>query len=316
MKKRLAHTWTFIKELYAEWQADDCFQRAAALSYYTVFSIAPMFAVIITVASYFLGRDAVTGELYAQIKGFVGTEAAASIQTMVETINQDSNSLLATVVGGAMLLFSASAAFAALQTALNKIYKVKADVETNAWVVVMNRLLSFVMVLVIGFLLVLSLILDVVLNVLAGYMQRISVDYSASMLEVLHTCLSFAIVTVLFALIFKFLPDVKIRWRHVWKGAMLTAALFTLGKSLIGFYLAQSKVTSTYGAAASIILVMLWVNYSACILFIGAEFIDVSLKLNGEEIKAAHFASKIRFLRRTGNRKLASEQSDEPSPPE
>jgi membrane protein len=173
MKKRLTHTWRFLKELHAEWQADGCFQLAAALSYYTVFSIAPMFAVIITVAGYFLGTEAVTGELYAQIQGYIGPQSAIAIQSMVESINQESNSLLATVVGGAMLLFSASAAFAALQNALNKIYKVKVEVETNAWAVVLNRLLSFVMVLVIGFLLVLSLMLDIVLNVLADYAQRI-----------------------------------------------------------------------------------------------------------------------------------------------
>ncbi|MES2733657.1 MAG: YihY/virulence factor BrkB family protein [Bacteroidota bacterium] len=314
MKKRLTHIGIFLKELYAEWVADSCFQLAASLSYYTVFSMAPMFAVVITVASYFLGREAVTGELYMQVEGFIGPQAAASIQTMVESINQEKSSWVAKVAGGAMVLFSATAAFAALQNALNKIYKVKVDVETNAWALVLNRIFSFIMVLVIGCLLVVSLLLDVILNVLAGYLQRIFLHYSVYMLKVMHMSLSFALITLLFALIFKFLPDVKIRWRHIWKGAMLTAALFTLGKTLIGFYLAQSQVTTTYGAAASIILVMLWVNYSACILFIGAQFIDVSLKMRGEEIKASHFASKISFLRRANNRKVVNEPTDLSSP--
>ncbi len=307
MKKRLTYIWTFLRELYEEWQADGCFQLAAALSYYTVFSIAPMCVVVIAVASSFLERKAVTGELYTQMQALIGPDAAASIQALVANVQQEDQGLLATVIGSGMLLFSATAAFTALQQALNKIYKVKADVKTDIGTVIIHRLFSFVMVLVMGGLVVVSLLLDVMLRVLDEYVQQLLTDYAVYLLRVLHTGLSFGIITVLFALLFKFLPDVSIRWRYIWQGALLTAVLFILGKSLIGFYLAHSNVTSTFGAAASIILVMLWVNYSACILFIGAQYIDVCLKLKGEEIEPAHFARKIRLPRRA-NLRVKSDQ--------
>jgi membrane protein len=298
MKQQLLKTWTFIKDMYAEWQADACFQLAAALSYYSVFSLAPIIVVAISVAGYFFGRDAVTGEMYEQIRGLIGADGAAAIQGMVESAYLQERGLFPTVIGLLTLLFSATVAFTALQDALNKIYKVQADPQSGIVSMIINRLLSFALVLAIGFLLMVSLTVDIIINVLDDYIQRILVDYSIYFIRAIQIGISFSIITLLFAMIFKFLPDVKIRWRNVWRGAILTAGLFTLGKSLIGLYLGESNLTSTYGAAASIVIILLWVNYSSWILFVGAEYIYVYVKRRGEEIEPSHYAKKIRYGRR------------------
>jgi membrane protein len=295
MQKGFGRIWSFVKELYAEWQADGCFQLAAALSYYTVFSIAPMVTIMINVTSYFLGEEAVTGELYDQLSGLLGPEGAESIQTMVQNSHRQQKGLLATVIGTATLLVSATGAFAALQDALNKIYQVKVDPTGGVWVVVFNRLLAFGMLLCIGLLLASSLLLEVAFSALRDFLHVLLADYAVYLLAVLQRLVSFGISTLLFALLFKFLPDVSIPWRRVWPGALLTAALFTVGRTLLGYYLGQSNLASTYGAAASVVLIMLWVNYSAWILFIGAEYIDVYVKRRGEVIEPAYYAKKFRY---------------------
>ncbi len=308
MKKFFLNIWSFMKDMYAEWQADNCFQLAAALSYYSVFSLAPIIVVAISVAGYFFGREAVSGEMYEQIRDLIGSEGAAAIQTMVESAYLQERGLFPTVIGLLTLLFSATIAFTALQDALNKIYKVQADPQSGIMAMVINRLLSFALVLAIGFLLMVSLAVDIIINVLDDYIQRVLVDYSIYLIRAIQIGISFTIITLLFAFIFKFLPDAKIKWRNVWQGAILTAALFTLGKSLIGLYLGQSNLTSTYGAAASIVIILLWVNYSSWILFIGAEYIYVQTKRRGEEIQPSHYARKIRYGRREESIKSANGQ--------
>jgi membrane protein len=295
MRKRVGHIWSFVKELHAEWKADGCFQLAAALSYYTFFSLVPMVTIMVNVTSYFLGEEAVTGELYGQLSGLLGPEGAADIQKMVQNSHRQQQGLLATVIGTATLLLSATGAFAALQDALNKIYQVKIDPTGGVWVVVFNRLLAFGMLLCIGALLASSLLLEVVFSALRDFLHRFLADYAVYLLAVLQRAVSFAISTLLFALLFKFLPDVSIPWRRVWPGALLTAGLFTVGRTLLGYYLGQSNLASTYGAAASVVLIMLWVNYSAWILFIGAEYIDVDVKRRGEIIEPAYYAKKFRY---------------------
>ncbi|CAA9329365.1 MAG: hypothetical protein AVDCRST_MAG56-7319 [uncultured Cytophagales bacterium] len=295
MRKGFGRIWSFVRELYAEWQADGCFQLAAALSYYTVFSIAPMVTIMINVTSYFLGEEAVTGELYGQLSGLLGPEGAESIQTMVKNSHRQQQGLLATVIGTATLLVSATGAFAALQDALNKIYQVKIDEAGGVWVVIFNRLLAFGMLLCIGLLLAASLLLEVVFSALRDFLRELLADYAVYLIAGLQRAVSLGVSTLLFALLFKFLPDVSIPWRRVWPGALLTAVLFTVGRTLLGYYLGQSNLASTYGAAASVVLIMLWVNYSAWILFVGAEYIDVDVKRRGEVIEPAYYARKFRY---------------------
>jgi membrane protein len=308
MKKFFLNIWSFMKDMYAEWQADSCFQLAAALSYYSVFSLAPIIVVVISVAGYFFGREAVSGEMYEQIRQLIGPDGASAIQKMVESAYLQERGLFPTVIGLLTLLFSATVAFTALQDALNKIYKVAVDPQSGIVAMVINRLLSFALVLAFGFLLMVSLTVDIVINVLDDYIQRVLVDYSIYLIRAIQISISFAIITLLFAFIFKFLPDAKIKWRNVWQGSVLTASLFTLGKSLIGLYLGQSDLTSTYGAAASIVIILLWVNYSSWILFIGAEYIYVQTKRRGEEIKPSHYARKIRYGRREESVKPATDE--------
>jgi membrane protein len=214
---------------------------------------------------------------------------------MVQNSHRQQQGLLATVIGTATLLVSATGAFAALQDALNKIYQVKVDASGGVWVVVFNRLLAFGMLLCIGLLLAASLLLEVAFSALRDFLNALLADYAVYLLAVLQRLVSFGISTLLFALLFKFLPDVSIPWRRVWPGALLTAGLFTVGRTLLGYYLGQSNLASTYGAAASVVLVMLWVNYSAWILFIGAEYIDVYMRRRGEVIEPAHYARKFRY---------------------
>ncbi len=298
MKNYFLNLWSFIKEMYEEWTADSCFQHAAALSYYTVFSLAPMIVVVIAVAGYFFGREAVTGEMYHQIKGLIGPEGAKGIQTMVESAYRENQGLLPTIIGSATLLFSATVTFTALQDSLNKIWGIQSDSKKGILAVIINRTLSFAMVLTIGFLLMVSLSVDIVLSVLSHYIQRVLGEYSIYLMQAIQFAVSFSIITVLFAMIFKFLPDMKLRWRHVWKGAVLTAALFTLGKYLIGLYLGQSNLGSTYGAAASIVILLLWINYSCWIFFVGAQFIYVYARRRGEKIEASNYAIKINFRKK------------------
>ena len=294
MKKYLKNTWSFIREMYDEWTSDNCFQLAAALSYYTIFSLAPMMIIAINLAGYFFGRDAVTGELYGQIRGLIGSDGASAVQTMVENAYKDRHGLIPTMIGIGTLIFSATVTFAALQDSLNIIWKVKSNPNSGVMRLIINRVLSFTMVLGIGFFLMVSLIVNSVINILSNYIQRLLGEGSDVLFRMLELTVSSTILILFFAIIFKFLPDAKIKWRNVWRAAILTTVLFSIGKYLIGLYIGQSDFTSTYGAAASIIVIIVWINYSAWIFFIGAEYAYVYMKRKGKEIEPSIHAIKIK----------------------
>ncbi len=287
-----------MKEMYDEWTKDNCFQLAAALSYYTLFSLAPMMMIAISLAGYFFGREAVTGELFGQIRGLVGPEGAKAVQTMVESAYIDQKGLIPTIIGVATLIFSATVTFAALQESLNIIWKVKADTKSGIMRLVINRLLSFSMVLGIGFMLMVSLVVQSLISLLSKYIQRMLGEGSDVLFQILELIVSSGILIVLFAIIFKFLPDAKIKWRNVWRAAILTTVLFSVGKYLIGLYIGQSDFTSTYGAAASIVIIIVWINYSSWIFFIGAEYAYVYMHRKGEVIEPSDHAVKIKRTER------------------
>lgn len=294
MKKFFVDTWSFIQEMYAEWTADKCFQLAAALSYYTLFSLAPMMVIAISLAGYFFGREAVSGELYHQIRDLIGAEGAKSIQIMVESAYVEQRGLIPTIIGIATLIFSATVTFATLQEALNIIWKVKVNTDSGIMRLVINRVLSFTLVLGIGFLLMVSLIIQSLISLLSKYIQRLLGEGSDILFQVLELVVSSGIIILLFAIIFKFLPDAKIKWRNVWRAAILTTILFSIGKYLIGLYIGQSNFASTYGAAASIVIIIVWINYSSWIFFVGAEYAYVYMKRRGEEIEPSAHALKIK----------------------
>ena len=264
-----------LKETFKEWQEDKASRLAAALAYYTAFSIAPLLVIAIAIAAIVFGEQAAQGQIATQLAALVGKEAAEAIQELLKSSSRQSGEgIIATAISIGLLFFGASNIFTQLQDSLNTIWEVAPKPGRGIKGIVKDRILSFGMVLGIGFLLLVSLVLSTVLaalgNYLGGMMPGLEFLWS-----VLNFLLSFGVISLLFALMFKFLPDVKITWGDVAIGAVITALLFTIGKTLISLYLSNSGVGSTYGAAGSLVVLLLWVNFSAQILFFGAEFTQV-----------------------------------------
>ena len=269
-----------LKETYAQFSKDKAMRMAAALAYYTIFSIAPLLVIAIAVAALVLGQKGATEQISWQLRDLLGDAGAVSIQSMIESANKPKSGIAAVIIGLATLLFGASGVFGQLQEALDEIWD--ADPKTSAgWMaMIRGRFLSFAMVLGTGFILLVSLILSAGIaamsKLLGGLMPGLVV-----LSAVANVVLSLGIVTVLFAMIFKILPNTSIGWRDVWHGAFATSLLFTIGKFGLGLYLGTGAVASSYGAAGSLIVVLLWVYYSSMILLFGAEFTEVYSRRHG-----------------------------------
>jgi membrane protein len=272
--ERLRVAWSFLKEVFQEFSNDNALTLGAALAYYTVFSMAPLLVLVIAVAGLVFGRAAAQGEIVAQVQGVLGAAGAEMIESMIERASQPASGIVATLLSLATMVFGASGVFGQLQGSLNQIWGAETVRRTGVRGQVQRRLLAFSMILGTGFLLLVSLALSAVL---AGVHRMLSELFPvlSEFLPLANFLLSFAIVTALFAMIFKLLPDARIEWRDVLLGAAVTALLFTIGKSLIGIYLGRAGVTSVYGAAGSLVLILLWVYYSSQLLFLGAEFTEV-----------------------------------------
>jgi membrane protein len=284
--------FTLLKNAAREWSEDKASRLAAALSYYTIFSLAPLLVIVIAIAGLVFGQEAAQQELMVQIEGLVGEEGAFAIQEMIAGASDTGDSILAAVIGFVLLLFGASGVFAQLQDAMNTMWEVKPKEGRGILAIVKDRLLSFGMVLVIGFLLLVSLVLSAALAALSNFMAGL-LPANEIVMQVISFVVSFAVISLLFALIFKYLPDAKVAWGDVWLGAIVTALLFTIGKELIGLYLGRSAVASTYGAAGSLVILLLWVFYSAQILFFGAEFTQVYANMFGSKIRPAEGATFV-----------------------
>jgi membrane protein len=278
---------------YTQWSEDKPFQLGAALAYYTLFSLAPLLLIAIAVAGLAFSREAAQNQILAGIGDIVGMDAARAIQSMVESAGQRENSgFLATAVGTVLLLFGAGGVVGQLQDSLNTIWGVEPKPGRGIWGFIKDRFVSFSMVLGVGFLLLVSLVASAVLSaitrLIGGWMPE-----AATLAYVLDLFVSFGFTTLLFALIYKFMPDVKIAWRDVWVGAAVTSFLFSLGKILIGIYLGRSTVASIYGAAGSLVTLLLWVYYSSLIFFFGAEFTQVFASQFGSGVAPAQNAQKV-----------------------
>lgn len=294
-----------LKETFQEWQADKASRLAAALAYYTIFSLAPLLIMAIAIAGSIFGEEAAKGEIVGQIQGLVGREGATVIETAIKNANQPKISSIASLISVGVLLFGASGVFAQLQDALNTIWNVKVKPQRGVMNFIRKRILSFSAVLGIGFLLLVSLVISAALSALNKYMEDL-IPGADFLWEILNLAISFGIVTLLFALMYKFLPDVKIKWGDVWIGAMITALLFTIGKFALGLYLGRGSFGSTYGAAGSLIIILAWVYYSAQILFFGAEFTQVYAREYGSQIipdKHAMHITELERLRQGMDRK-------------
>lgn len=267
---RPADLWALLKLTFARWNEDRIPKLAAALAYYTSFSIAPILIIAIAVASLVFGSDAARGAVSREISGLVGLRIGEGIESLLKSAWQPKAGLTATILGAIALVLGASGVFAELQDSLNVIWKVRKKERRGFWGVIRDRFLSFSMVLGIGFLLLVSLVLSAGLNAvgeaMAGWQGK------GATIRLLGSAFSLLAITLLFAASFRILPDAVTRWRDIWVGALLTAGLFSLGKYLIGLYLGKSSLGSTYGAAGSFVLLLLWIYYSSQIFFFGAEF--------------------------------------------
>jgi membrane protein len=273
-----------VMETIKEWQEDGAARLAAALSYYTTFSLAPLLVLVIATAGLVGGRDATHGLVMDQVEDMVGTEGREFVGSMIENASSSSTGLTASIIGTVTLLIAALGTFNELQKALNRIWDVEPK-PIEGWGnrvkdFIFKRLLSFSLLLGIGFLLLVALVVSAGLSVINEYLSTIPL-LSNLVLQILNLLISLGLITLLFALIFKFIPDIEIGWRSVWLGAFITAVLFTVGKQLIGLYLGRSDIGNTFGAAGSLALIMIWVYYSSQILFLGAEFTQVFAKRYG-----------------------------------
>ncbi|QLG44945.1 YihY/virulence factor BrkB family protein [Costertonia aggregata] len=283
---------SLIAQTFRAWMADDPFRLSAIVAYYAVLSLPALLVIIVNVIGAVWGVEIVQGQLTNEFSTALGKEAAVAIeQIMTETRNSKKNTI-STIIGIATLLVGATGVFYQLKVSLNEIWNIAPNPRAKIWKVVTDRALSFAFILVIGFLLLVSFIITAAISALNDFIREALPDVLVYLAYTLDFILSVGIISVLFALIFKYLPDAKIRWKTVWIGAILTAVLFVIGKLLLGIYFGQADPGSTYGAAGTIVLVLLWVSYSSLILFFGAEFTYVYAKRYGEGIEPSKLAVK------------------------
>jgi membrane protein len=284
--------WTVLKAAFAGWWNDNVPRMGAALAYYTLFALAPILIVAIAVAGLAFGPEAVRGEIVGQIEGLVGRDGAQAVQAMLEGASKPSSSIPATIIGIITFFLGATGAFLELQADLDAIWRVKPKSRGNFLKdLLMQRFISFGLVLGFAFLLLTSLVVSAALAAVHTYMGN-AFPGVAVLWEALNVIVSLIVITLLFAMIYKVLPDVKLTWSDVWVGALVTAGLFTIGKFLIGLYLGTSSFGSTYGAAGSVVVVLVWVYYSSQIILLGAEFTRAYVEQFGPRPPPVEFATK------------------------
>ena len=280
----IRNSWKFGNDLLSAWNEDDCFRLSAALSYYTLFSIAPLLVVLIATTGVFFGEQAITGAIFQKASALIGNQAAEGLQTLVKNAYVSRPDSLSGLVSVAVLLFSATVVLTALQASLNTIMNVRIMAEKGLVYFIISRLLALAMLLLIGVLLVATLVVNAVWVAVSDYLQQFLGALSVYLIGAGQMLIGLGMNTLLFALIFKYLPDARIRWKFVWIASFATSVLFLAGRYLISFYLGSTNITSLYGAAGSIILFIVWVNYSCWIFFLGAELIKVLRQAAGEKI--------------------------------
>ena len=273
MKTYIQKILSVIRKSFNAWFAKDPFHESAVIAYYAIFSLPGLLVVIMTLAAYFFGRDAVNDQVARQFTSTMGAETAKQIQDMIIQASRLRNSLIATIIGIITILVGATGVFAEFQKSLNNIWEMKVDTtKSEIWQIIRVRLFSFGLIISIAFLLIVSLLISTLIAAFGNWLSSHFSDSFLIMLQVLNYGLSFIVLSALFALMFKILPDAKIKWKHVWIGSFVTAFLFEIGKFLLGLYFGNVNPGTGYGAAGSIILIMLWVSYSSMIVFYGAEF--------------------------------------------
>lgn len=273
---KLKVLWELLKETYEEWSNDNALRLGAALSYYMIFSLPPVLLIVIALAGFIFGEDAARGRIVDEIQVLIGRSGAEGVETMIQNAYKPEAGIIATIVGIVTLIVASTGVFAELQDALNTVWNVKPAEGRGVMDILRVRLFSFIMIVGIGFLLLVSLVISASISALNDYVLQYQAELiSKTLLQIINLVVSLAISTGLFAMIYKLLPDVRIAWKDVWLGAFFTSLLFTIGKFGIGLYLGNSDIGSSYGAAGSMAIILFWVYYSSQILFFGAEFTQV-----------------------------------------
>lgn len=267
----MKEVWVLIKSAFTSWSKDYAPSMGAALAYYTMFSIAPLLLIVISVTGLIFGEDAARGEIFGQLNSLMGEQGAMAVQTLLESTSQPAQGITATVIGVVLLLVGATTVFGELQDSLDRIWKAPERKSSGLWNLIRARLLSFGMIMGIGFLLMVSLVFSAGLAAISKWWSPVLTGWVV-IAGVFNFVFSFLLTTGMFAMIYKIMPRVSIRWSEVWIGAGLTAALFTVGKWLIGIYIGKSAISSGYGPAGSLLALLIWIYYSAQIFLMGAEF--------------------------------------------
>lgn len=287
--KKLVFFWETLKEAFAEWNSSTATRDSASLAYYAIFSIPGLLVIIIWIAGNFFGQEAIQGEISNQINDLMGEETAKSIEEMIASALIDKQNIFMKIVGVFSLVFGATTIFFQLQKSLNSLWDVEAAPKKALVKFFLDRANSLGMILVIGFLLMITMLLSTVISLFNNFITTQLGLETYIFMEVVNYVIGFLIVVLVFAFMFKVLPDVQISWKSVWTGAILTAVLFTLGKFLLSLYFAEFKPTSAFGKAGTIILIMMWINYSCMLIFFGAEFTKIySLKRGYKIIPSTH----------------------------
>ncbi|MBD1393719.1 YihY/virulence factor BrkB family protein [Mucilaginibacter glaciei] len=292
-KKYLKQLWKVIIATFTGFSDDNGLKLSASLAYYTVFSLAPLIILVISLAGLFFGHEAATNRLYPQIASYVGSSAAAQIQEMLKNLELSGKTTMAVIIGVVTLLLGASSIFIEIQDSLNTIWRVKAKPK-RGWVkMLQNRFLSFSLIISLGFLLMAALVVNFLMTALSNQIQHFLPAVTGLVLKGVNLGITLIIISTLFGIIFKFLPDVKIKWKDVRSGALFTAIMFMLGQFVIGLYIQYMAKSSAYGAAGSLIVILVWIYYTAAILYIGAEFTQVYAEAIGSHIEPAEYAVHV-----------------------
>jgi len=285
----------YVSRTFNAFMDDECMNFAAATAYYSVFSLAPLLLLVIAVTGLIVGRETVQGQIQGQLAGILGTDAASQIGTMIEKVGaQQGKNVAGAVVGFIVLLFGATGTFVALQDGLNRVWHVKPDPDAGVKAFLMKRLLSFGLILVVAFLLLVSFVISAALAAVGKWVSNFGpAGLSETVMQTIGILASWIVIAALFAAIFQVLPDARIEWRHVGLGAAITSALFTIGKTFIGLYVGKSGMSSAYGAAGSLVVIVFWLYYASLILLMGAEFTKIWAAAHGHTIEPEPEAIKV-----------------------
>jgi membrane protein len=293
MKEKLKQVYVLLDRAARKYKKDNPLQLAGTTAFFAVFAMAPLIVIIISVAGILLGQDQIQTKLFEEIHNFLGEQSTQYIRDIVDNFQDTRKSIIGTIVGFVIFIFIATTFFSVLQKSLNSIWRIRAKPKHNILKTLYDRLISFGLILSLGFIMLVSFIIDTAISLFQDYMHERLPDLTVVLIEVGNLILSFVIFVVIFAMIYRFLPDAHIKWRVTWVGASITALLFVIGRALISFGLGSLDIGAIYGAAGSLVVILLWVFYSSLIFFFGAEITQQYAEMYSHDIKPKDYAVRI-----------------------